>query len=812
MKFNIAFLGFLLFLIIIFNETEQTSAMEHPSIPKLCWAHYVAWGFDHTGKYDHWAVSPEIPDPLTDRSLLGKNIQWDSGVGEGTRRQINTARLWGIDGFAVDVVAVESFSEIMKKFYRAAEGTDFKIALCIDNHRDISIEVMTENLGRFIREFKDHPNSFLINDRMMIFAYSIGLSEKDWSEVRARLKKQGLDAFYVNRVIGEGAMGDDSKKLARALYGSDGIYDFGCNGFTREQMIKRLQNGQKAMAANHLSGILVAGIAPGYLGQSTGFYRPFLNTKSLRDNWEAALATKADQVCLTTWNDYIEHTHFEPSAVNRTALLRINLEYKRRWRNETPPPRPAQVIFSYQEEVLFGNDLTLEILNFSYNTAPETAYVRFVDEKDQIIHEFKPIALPKDQLTATVLRLSDEEIKNHSLIRVQAAVKKINDSEPLYRELFPITRRYGKAESYRTVRIPFDEVSFIPINLKIIEKDLQENKTTRKQSFARITLKTWTAAGRIELLRNGFPVAEKEINHIKSPFCVVEFPLSERKRTFRDIYLARFTNSSDGIGLSNAIPRTEFTSNEVTRIKSNGRSFQKSEPVKLQQSMTQKQPVLITGCDFDEDWPIWHQHVSRLSQSVVQLRDISPNDLFLIHYVFSQGNGEVIFPEQGWNIPLHLSGTQWHKPQEQTSGLKTLSGSILTFNGKGSGRLPLRIFPCAAFTLEMTIRPGRKDPVGEQILFRDGSGCLLKLDEQLRPVLQNRKVKLTVNSPLAPHRWYRLTAVNDLQHLILYLDGKEIARRPVPLTNTAINSTATIGENFVGDLAEFLLQSGVKKQ
>ena len=51
--------------------------------------------------------------------------------------------LWGFDGFTVDVVTVEAFSDIMERFYRGAEGTNFKIALCIDNYRDISTDEMS---------------------------------------------------------------------------------------------------------------------------------------------------------------------------------------------------------------------------------------------------------------------------------------------------------------------------------------------------------------------------------------------------------------------------------------------------------------------------------------------------------------------------------------------------------------------------------------------------------------------------------------------------------------------------------------------
>ena len=106
---------------------------------QMCWAHYVAWGFDQVNGYDRAALDPLWSlQKFNDRSLLGRHAQTDEGVGEATKLQIRTALQYGIDGFCVDLIMQAEYSETfyadaMTRFYRAAEGTSFKVAPCIDS-------------------------------------------------------------------------------------------------------------------------------------------------------------------------------------------------------------------------------------------------------------------------------------------------------------------------------------------------------------------------------------------------------------------------------------------------------------------------------------------------------------------------------------------------------------------------------------------------------------------------------------------------------------------------------------------------------
>ena len=67
------------------------TAAEDPRRQKMCWAHYVGWGFNLTDGYDLAMRSPGswMLAPFGDRTLLGKNLQWDSGIFFGARKQID---------------------------------------------------------------------------------------------------------------------------------------------------------------------------------------------------------------------------------------------------------------------------------------------------------------------------------------------------------------------------------------------------------------------------------------------------------------------------------------------------------------------------------------------------------------------------------------------------------------------------------------------------------------------------------------------------------------------------------------------------
>ncbi len=772
-------LSFALVLFTFLAPVYSEGHSEEAPAKKLCLAHYVAWGFNHALLFDQWEQNPAALDPLTDRPLLGRNIQWDSGVWEGTRKQIDCARLYGIDGFVVDVVNISSVCAIMKRFFSAAEGTDFKIVLCVDTYVGTPAEGLIGALGDFARKYKKHPNSWIHDGKLVVFAYNLGVSASDWAQVETALNAdQETSIFMLPRLIGEGKRGEKPEVLAEWLAGCDGIYDFGCNGFFPEEMAARLACARDALKKNRPEGLLVAGVAPGYIGLGTGFYRPFLNTQTLRDNWAAAIEAGADHVCLTTWNDYAEHTAFEPTVHSRTALLRLNQEFIRIWRGETPPKRPAEVIFSAQEEVLDGSDWTLEVLNFSYTTEPETVLVRLLNENGEVLKTFDPIPLPREKMGVTTLRVPEEEMKDWRVVNVQAA-KVLNSSaeEPVFRNLPPLVRRNGRLATPRTTHTVWSEISRVPIRLRI-----ERNKKDGEKAV--VSLETWTAAGRLELVRNGWPVWEEEFSHLKSPVFRREIPLPEAQSPF-DVYYVRYTNSADCPGWSNA----------ASRIAPETENF----------SVTKK--VLRTGAAFDEEWPIWSRRISRLDAPVWEEREIPAWAAFSLDFQLDGAVSQdgALYSRAGWRLPLVVTGGKWVQDE-------TLGRPVLELDGKTLCRFQTRSFPAETFCLTLELKPARTDR--EMLLFQDGAGVSLTMDETGRVVYRLNRQSICSAEPLPKEKWSKLEARFDGERLTLLVNGEISAESPLSGAprRFLINSRPRLGagegmsQGFEGRMSQFRLE------
>lgn len=788
----------IIILCVLIGIAAVSIGAEEASRRKMCWAHYVGWGFNQVDGYDLAMRAPGfwMLAPYGDRSLLGRNIQWDSGIFFGARRQIETALAYGIDGFCVDIVDPSNYVGGLERFFRDAEGTGFKIALCIDRI-DYDNAYLIEHLGNFIAAYKEHPNACRIDGKMVIFVYNIsGKSIDDWLVVRTGLKSRGLDACYLAQPMRETSMWDDPAVLEDSLRGFDGFYDFGCNGFSPEEMKQRLANGKAALKKHRPDGIFAGGIAVGYIGQGSSFYRPFLNSGTLRWNWEAALANQVDWVCLTTWNDYLESTHFEPSVVNRDNLLLINREYVARWRGETPPARPPRVIYSYHEEVVLGDDLTLEVLNFSYTTSPARAQIRLLDPAGKVLREFAPIALDPNELSVHTIRLNHEEMKDWRVLRVQAAVTK-NGESPQWRELYPIVRRSSRTESVRTIRLRQDDLTPPETQLRIRDGE---------QPIADVTLSGWIFAGKAELLRNGWPVMETEIDHRQKPAWEWSVPLPQQRRSPEDVYVVRVTDVSGRVGFSNPATHRAAGFDGKTRI-----------------------PVIVTGSDFDGNWPLWRTSHSRLKRPRLVTMEIPDSDLFSIRYDFDEvADDGLLVSSSGWGVPAQLScngGHMWWAREDAVPRWTTEPGpdgnkrTVLAFDG-GTDVVAVaaRSTPTGPFTIELLVKP---EPKGsDMMLFADQMGIEFRLDAQLRPQLSRsgHVPASSVQSPTAipTDRWTHLAAVYDGKSLRIYQDGRKTAESPAPACTNPVNSIPRIGNSlnldcgFKGQMAGFSLEGAVR--
>ncbi|WPJ96648.1 endo-1,3-alpha-glucanase family glycosylhydrolase [Coraliomargarita algicola] len=755
------------------HANEEASFGGDGRSAKMVWAHYIAWGFNFTDYRDNFNVGWRR---LDDRSNLGSPLtSANEGLTSTTRTQILSAMQYGIDGFTVNIMHPNAYAGSMNRMYRAAEGLPFKISLCVDGFgARLPVEEVVEHMAQYFEKWGTHPNNSYIDGKPVVFIYHPRRSPEDCEEIVQQLKAKGHEAYWLVQPQREGTLWDDRDLIDRYLTAFDGLYDFGSNGISRENMDLRLSNGREALAraGRSDSGLLVAGITQGYNGSHNAFYRPFFGTGTLRDNWESAIAEEADWVCLTTWNDYIENTHFEPSEWDPGALLKINREYIRLWRGEVAPPRPPQVFASYKNEVRLGDDWTIELQAFPYTTPAQVCYTKITDLDGNLIKAFSPLELSSQEHTVMTYRLTHPGLDSPRYMRIWTAVADEATGESLesleWRELYPVVVRPGVMCDYRTVRVDLGDL-LDPLSLRV-ESSGSELKFS--SSFD-----TWSWVGKAELLCNGRVVSAKEIVSFKETKVAIDFTLDPRPADQPiDLYVLRLTRA-DGRYLWSqplAIKSTRLAESD------------EDELVTL--------PGLLREGDFDESWG------KAMFTAEVKTLQVPEEEIYGFNLPMDDENA--VYPRDiaGWNIATLGGGRKWgvSVPEAVPSVLTDAAlprghERYYHFDGEDDRvLLQVRGFPHGVVTVEAWVRPEQQTSAG-YILSDQNRGFDFGVSADGKLFSQRGLFRCYSSEPLAIDAWSHVAAVYDGSTMRLYVNGEFVGEKALRVTLRSINSIPVIG-------------------
>jgi hypothetical protein len=619
-----------------------------------------------------------------------------------------------------------------------------------------------------------------------VFIYHPRRPLADCREIVAKLKEQGLEAYWLIQPRGEGSLWANREQIDEWLTVFDGLYDFGINGFTQEQMRTRLANGREAIArAAPLAGkdgrpvprLLSAGITQGYIGSHNAFYRPFLGTRTLRDNWEAALASGAHWVCITTWNDYTEGTHFEPSVWGRDTLLRINREYVRRWRGEPTPARREQVFVAYKSEVRLGDDWTFEVQSFPHTPADDgaarVARVKLADLDGGWSHEFPATELAADEHRVVTHRLRHPGFDTPRILRVWAGIftAGAEDAATTWRELYPVVIRAGILRDMKTLRLALDDVLTTPLQTRLVDDD-----ETGATLLARIEPRA--LVGTVDLLRNGRVVETREIaKPARDPLDLVwKLPrASELSSGAPDnLYVVR---------LSRADGKQSFAAPVLLK----SRDATKTGEVTHE--------VILRAGDFDEAWMSDDGRAGR-TRTVT----LSASEVYGFRFPMDDEDTQSLRDTFGWNVVALGGGGNWGRSlpeaRPKPSTEKTEDGGerrYLAFDGKRT-RVLLQIgsFPHDTFTLEARLRPSKHSEAGYVFSDQNEAVAFGVLPDG-KVFFQRGKTRLHSDVSIPTDRWTHVAAVYDGRELRLHVDGAPAGSREVGPWVRSINSVPAIG-------------------
>lgn len=290
---------------------------------RLALAFYYPWYDDGTFLSGSWRDHPLRP--------------WNTDSRDEVTQMVGLAAASGIDGF---VVSYNHYPATVRRFAHvvaAAEALQgsFLVAPLLElgflAHQQGTDTVGPDELETWLRavlERSSSPAWLRVGDRPVVFLYGRdNLNPEVWTEVRRRLRSDGLDPF----VLGESA---------HPAFAYDGLYQYSPNvvaeGPELQPWYRRWELESRLLPALQGSRRRVLWAAPVSPGQDdTLLGRPREETLVVeRDGgarydqtWEAALETRPDWALITSWNEFYENTEVAPSEAHGHSAL----EQTARW-------------------------------------------------------------------------------------------------------------------------------------------------------------------------------------------------------------------------------------------------------------------------------------------------------------------------------------------------------------------------------------------------------------------------------------------------------------------------------------------------
>ncbi len=319
------------------NQPVNSAVARHDT-PKMVWAIYYPWYRGDDGGWGGWKDPMYTDHPLDHYSVASR---------ESVENQIRLAQSAGIDGFIVSFSGRgEPALSGIKRLLEVSAETGFKIALMIEG-ADFSGLTSGDDVAAaqrivivdFIRDgitwFGSHPAYMQVNGKPLLFLFGSNLTPPEiWRQIFDEVKVKGVDATYWGQ--GYNAANFD-------LF--DGVFEYGApedaDWSAQYQSIEETLTYRSLLEPDLAKKYWAASVMPGF--DNTPLVTWFKGSWPLgitpredgnyyRATLEHAVQSGADWIVITSWNEYQENTHIEPSENFGDLYLTITAEYVKRWK------------------------------------------------------------------------------------------------------------------------------------------------------------------------------------------------------------------------------------------------------------------------------------------------------------------------------------------------------------------------------------------------------------------------------------------------------------------------------------------------
>ncbi|HEY7444971.1 MAG TPA: endo-1,3-alpha-glucanase family glycosylhydrolase [Vicinamibacterales bacterium] len=315
----------------------SVGAVSVATVPKLVLAHYYPW---YT--LDTW------DDPqMADRPVRAYSSDSQQDVDE----QARLARAAGIDAFVVSWQGKEAGNGFnvrrMHLVLDAARQAGVKACIYTETYVanvgndpriPIDPDVVFEWLVDIVDMFGSHPAYLHVDGRPVVLMYAVSLlPQPQWDAVLARVRATGRNPL----VVGEFAQStlldtfDGEYQYTNVLRPADEVARINRTESLRVRTFHLLKPGNRRR-------IWIASVSPGFddsrlVGRTVPRVVDRANGRVYDAQWESAVATAADWVVVTSWNEWWENTQVEASERYGTVFLDRTREWIRLFKT-----RPAR--------------------------------------------------------------------------------------------------------------------------------------------------------------------------------------------------------------------------------------------------------------------------------------------------------------------------------------------------------------------------------------------------------------------------------------------------------------------------------------
>lgn len=302
------------------NLELETSEVEYLEMPRMIWAFYYPW----------YSLADWTSDILVDRP----STPYASNDPEAIALHIEQAQEAGIDGFISSWWGPGSDTDQnLVPLLDLAQERGFAVTIYFETLRGDGPQpksVIMQWLRYLLTTHANHPAFYRVNGvPLVVFWASGAVPLETWEEIFGRLRSEGLDLFTFG-------IGYSSANFVVF----DGIHEYGV--FLDENIRQTFQDvGRMTRFYPLLSGdgepkVWAATVQPGYddrlIPGREGLFRDRESGDFYRSTFDAALSSDPDWIFISTWNEWWEHTHIEPSETFGELYLDITQVYSRRWK------------------------------------------------------------------------------------------------------------------------------------------------------------------------------------------------------------------------------------------------------------------------------------------------------------------------------------------------------------------------------------------------------------------------------------------------------------------------------------------------